>query len=148
MNDTVTIFALALASNKSPEQFIPATFAQIAQWGEVEFSPIYVIPCRDGVGADYWNACCLLKSRQQVSALVQQLKQLESDSGRVRPSHQISLDIDLIAWGSDLSHMHFNPKKMPLAADVKIPLYDLWALNEFQVEHQFPVVQLTQTIEE
>lgn len=38
------------------------------------------------------------------------LKKLETDSGRVRPSHHISLDVDLIAWGSDLDHMQFNSK--------------------------------------
>lgn len=140
MNDTAKIFVLSLASNHSPEEHFKSSYSRIAEWGEVQFSPIYLIPCRDGVGADYWNACCVLKSSSSVNDILQFLKLLEHESGRVRPSHQISLDVDLIAWGFDLSEMQFNPKKMPLAADVKIPLFDLWGLNEFKVEHEYPVV--------
>ncbi|NHB57167.1 2-amino-4-hydroxy-6-hydroxymethyldihydropteridine diphosphokinase [Acinetobacter sp. 194] len=141
MNDTVKIFALALASNQSPEQHFKTSFHQIAEWGDVVFSPIYVIPCRDGVGADYWNACCLLKSTLSEQEIMCRLKQMENASGRVRPSHHISLDIDLIAWGSDLDQMQFNPKKLPLALDVKIPMWDLWQNELFQhAPHSFPKV--------
>ena len=60
---------------------------------------------------------------------------------RIRPSHQISLDVDLIAWGSDLEHMQFNPKKLPLALDVKIPMFDVWNDAAFQHQaHVFPTV--------
>ena len=141
MNATETIFALALASNCNPELHFKQAFAQIAEIGQVQFSNIYVIPCRDAVGADYWNAACLLKSAILVDDIIALLKKMEADSGRVRPSHQISLDVDLIAWGSDLQHMQFNPKKLPLALDVKIPMLDIWQSNDFQHEkHQFPVV--------
>ncbi|HAA05904.1 MAG TPA: 2-amino-4-hydroxy-6-hydroxymethyldihydropteridine pyrophosphokinase, partial [Acinetobacter schindleri] len=121
MNATETIFALALASNCHPQQHFQAAQQCISTWGEVQFSPIYIIPCRDGIGENYWNSACLLQVEMTVEEMLQQLKQMEADSGRVRPSHQISLDIDLIAWGSDLSQMQFNPKKLPLALDVKIP---------------------------
>ena len=141
MNATETIFALALASNCNPELHFKQAFAQIAEIGQVQFSEIYLIPCRDGVGADYWNAACLLKSKMSVEEIISILKKMEDDSGRVRPSHQISLDVDLIAWGEDLSHMQFNPKKLPLATDVKIPMLDIWQSVYFQHEqHEFPVV--------
>ncbi|MFC6168409.1 MULTISPECIES: 2-amino-4-hydroxy-6-hydroxymethyldihydropteridine diphosphokinase [Acinetobacter Taxon 24] len=141
MNATETIFALALASNCHPELHFKQAFTQIAEIGQVQFSEIYLIPCRDGVGADYWNAACLLKSKMSVEEMTSILKKMEDDSGRVRPSHQISLDVDLIAWGEDLSHMQFNPKKLPLATDVKIPMLDIWQGVEFQHEkHQFPIV--------
>ena len=114
----------------------------ISRLGEVQFSNIYVIPCRDAVGADYWNAACLLKTVMSVDDIIALLKKMEADSGRVRPSHQISLDVDLIAWGSDLKHMQFNPKKLPLALDVKIPMLDIWRSAEFQHEkHDFPIVE-------
>ena len=120
MNATKTIFALALASNcEAPRQFKNA-YQQIAALGEVEFSQIYLIPCRDGIGADYWNSACLLKSRLSFEQLNIILKELEVAAGRVRPSHDIPLDIDIIAWGENLAQMQFNPKKMPLALDVKI----------------------------
>lgn len=141
MNATETIFALALASNCHPELHFKQAFAQIAKIGQVQFSEIYLIPCRDGVGADYWNAACLLKSKMSVEEIISILKKMEDDSGRVRPSHQISLDVDLIAWGEDLSHMQFNPKKLPLAIDVKIPMLDIWQSIYFQHEkHEFPIV--------
>ena len=143
MNATETIFALALASNSAPQYHFQKTFAQILNLGEASFSQIYVIPCRDGVGADYWNAACLVKSQLSVDEMIALLKKMEADSGRVRPSHSISLDVDLIAWGSDLTQMQFNPKKLPLALDVKIPMYDIWQDTLFNhSEHQFPVIVL------
>ncbi|WP_111860753.1 2-amino-4-hydroxy-6-hydroxymethyldihydropteridine diphosphokinase [Acinetobacter sp. CFCC 10889] len=139
MNDTATIFALALASNHQPQQHFKDAFAQIADLGEVTFSNIYLIPCRDQIGEDYWNAACLLRSHLSVAQMTALLKKMETDSGRVRPSHHISLDIDLIAWGQDLKHMHFNPKKLPLALDVKIPMFDLWQYDMFvHPAHTFP----------
>ena len=143
MNATETIFALALASNSAPQYHFEKTFAQILNLGEASFSQIYVIPCRDGVGADDWNASCLVKSQLSVDEMIALLKKMEADSGRVRPSHSISLDVDLIAWGSDLTQMQFNPKKLPLALDVKIPMYDIWQDTLFNhSQHQFPVIVL------
>ena len=143
MNVTETIFALALASNCHPQQNFQHAFAQISDLGEVTFSKIFLIPCRDRIGEDYWNAACLLRSSLSVDEMSALLKKMEADSGRVRPSHQISLDVDLIAWGNDLDHMQFNPKKLPLALDVKIPMLDLWSIDFFKHEkHQFPIISL------
>lgn len=141
MNDTETIFALALASNFQPQQNFQKVFAQIADLGSTAFSKIYLIPCRDKIGADYWNAACLVRSQLSVNEMIALLKQIEADSGRVRPSHQISLDVDLIAWGNELSQMEFNPKKLPLALDVKIPMLDIWQ-NELFIHNgcSFPIV--------
>lgn len=142
MNATETIFALALASNCHPQQHFQAAQQRISEWGEVQFSPIYMIPCRDGIGADYWNAACLLRSSVSSEKLIELLKQLEQASGRVRPSHQITLDVDLIAWGSDLQHMQFNEKKLPLALDVKVPMFDIWHDAMFEHgSHSFPTVE-------
>lgn len=142
MNATETIFALALASNCHPQQHFQAAQQRISEWGEVQFSPIYMIPCRDGIGADYWNAACLLRSSVSSEGLIELLKQLEQASGRVRPSHQITLDVDLIAWGSDLQHMQFNEKKLPLALDVKVPMFDIWHDAMFEYgSHSFPTVE-------
>lgn len=94
--------------------------------GPCQFSAIYQIPCRDGVGADYWNSACLLVCNLSCVDIMTYLKQLEMQSGRKRPSHSISLDMDLIAWGKDIQHMQFNSKKLPLAEDVIIPLSELW----------------------
>lgn len=144
MNATETIFALALASNTQQQQNFTFAYAQILALGTVEFSPIYQIPCRDGIGADYWNSACLLRSHHTVDEVFAILKQLEQQSGRIRPSHHISLDIDVIAWGTSLEHMQFNPKKLPLALDVKIPLYDVWQQPDLNDEQstQYPVITM------
>ena len=131
------IFALALASNLQQLQHFRLAYAQLAGLGDVEFSPIYQIPCRDGVGVDYWNSACLLRSDLSVDVVVEQLKIFEQQAGRTRPSHSISLDIDMIAWGKNLTEMQFNPKKLPLASDVKIPLYDLWQHPQFSLYVQY-----------
>ena len=141
MNVTETIYALALASNSQPKQHFQSAIAQISQLGEFKFSKIYLIPCRDGIGADYWNAACLVQSYLNPAEMMAYLKQMETASGRVRPSHNIALDVDLIAWGSNLAQMQFNAKKMPLALDVKIPMLDIWQDAAFEHEqHDFPVV--------
>lgn len=144
MNATETIFALALASNVQQQQNFTFAYQQIARLGVVEFSSIYRIPCRDRVGADYWNSACLLKSRLSVDEITETLKNLEAQSGRVRPSHNISLDIDVIAWGETLNDMQFNPKKLPLALDVKIPLYDLWQIPDLDYDRKnsYPVISV------
>lgn len=141
MNDNVKIFALALASNLQPEHHFHDAYQRISCMGETDFSSIYLIPCRDGVGADYWNAACILKSTMSVEQIIATLKLLETNSGRIRPSHQISLDLDLIAWGDDLDHMQFNPKKLPLALDVKIPLFEIWKSLDLQVTQHYPIIE-------
>ncbi|NAR59966.1 MULTISPECIES: 2-amino-4-hydroxy-6-hydroxymethyldihydropteridine diphosphokinase [Acinetobacter] len=144
MNATETIFALALASNVQQLENFNFAYTQIASLGAVEFSSIYEIPCRDGVGADYWNSACLLKSHLSVDEIIDLLKKLEQQSGRVRPSHHISLDIDVIAWGESLEHMQFNPKKLPLALDVKIPLYEIWKTQilQYDQKRRFPIIHI------
>lgn len=146
MNATDTIFALALASNHQPEQHFRRVYHQLQQLGSLQCSSIFLIPCRDGVGADYWNAACLLSSAVALTELNAQLKAMEFASGRVRPSHKISLDIDLIAWGQSLNQMQFNPKKLPLALDVKIPMQELWSHAAFwHPPHLYPQVTLDLT---
>jgi len=141
LNAPEIIFALALASNLDAEQHFTFAYMQLATLGKVQFSSVYQIPCRDGIGDDYWNSACLLKSSLNPSQIEAFLKKLESDTGRIRPSHHISLDVDLIAWGTDLDHMQFNSKKLPLALDVKIPLYELWNCETLKSEAVlYPVV--------
>ncbi|ENX22837.1 MULTISPECIES: 2-amino-4-hydroxy-6-hydroxymethyldihydropteridine diphosphokinase [Acinetobacter] len=144
MNATETIFALALASNLQQQQNFTFAYEQIAQLGRVVFSPIYEIPCRDGIGADYWNSACLLTSQLSIDEITELLKRLEQQSGRTRPSHQITLDIDVIAWGHTLENMQFNPKKLPLALDVKIPLFDLWQHADLSYDQKvnYPVITM------
>lgn len=144
MNATETIFALALASNLEPEVHFSHAYQVLENLGGIQFSQIYLIPCRDGVGADYWNSACILKSHLSVEYMLQLTKNLEVQSGRIRPSHKISLDVDLIAWGKNLNSMQFNPKKLPLALDVKLPLSELWQHELLHCQKMnYPIVQFT-----
>lgn len=145
------ILALALASNFNASQHLAWAKYQIAKWGHCTWANTHQIPCRDGIGADYDNTAGLLwlddiqqqkffeyfqiciqnqsaqrTSQDWITDFKQYLHILEQETGRKRPSHQISLDIDLIAWGENLQDMQFNPKKLPLPLDVVIPLREVW----------------------
>ena len=134
----MTIYAISIASNLDKALNTQLALNALQQLGKLKISKIYQIPCRDGVGADYWNWACLLESQQSVEDIDALLKAMELATGRKRPSHKISLDIDLIAWGEDLQHMQFNAKKLPLADDVIIPMQDIWTLQDQQIEHSYP----------
>lgn len=133
----MTIYAISIASNLDKAKNTQLAFAALQKIGSITISNIYQIPCRDGVGDDYWNCACLLTSDQTPKEIQNLLKQMEMDTGRKRPSHKISLDMDLIAWGDDLTHMRFNPKKLPLAQDVIIPMQEIWALQTDQIMHNY-----------
>lgn len=120
------IYALSLASNLDAKKHILWAVEQLSYAGKLRLSEFFEIPCRDGVGNKYLNGACLLySSNHSKSELLDLIKQLEYQTGRVRPSHSITLDIDLIAWQSVNSTWYFNKKKWPLAFDVKLPLSQL-----------------------
>lgn len=141
----MTIYAIAIATNLEKVKHLQLCLDMLKTWGSCQVSSVYEIPCRDQVGADYWNAACLLESSMTVEQVVTSLKQLEQDSGRKRPSHSISLDVDLIAWGDTFQSMQFNPKKLPLADDVVIPLAEIWQDERLkQIKHDFLRIDLAQ----
>lgn len=133
----MTIYAISIATNLNKAHNIQLAMQTLNQFGVCQMSSIYEIPCRDGVGADYWNCACLVESEIDLNNMTQNLKQLELETGRKRPSHQISLDLDLIAWGESLDDMQFNPKKLPLAQDVVIPMLDVWVFQKEQYIHHY-----------
>lgn len=134
----MTIYAIAIASNSNKTHNTEFALKQLMLLGQCRFSAIYEIPCRDAVGADYWNCACLLDTDLAVDEVFIYLKEMELLSGRIRPSHSITLDMDLIAWGEQLSDMQFNAKKLPLAQDVIIPLSDLWQTEKiYLIAHDY-----------
>lgn len=141
----MTIYAIAIATNLDKSIHLQLCLNTLKSWGSCQVSSIYAIPCRDQVGADYWNAACILESSMTVEQVITSLKQLESDAGRKRPSHSISLDVDLIAWGGNYQTMQFNPKKLPLADDVVIPLAEIWQDERLKrITHDFIRINLSQ----
>ena len=141
----MTIYAIAIATNLDKSKHLQLCLDTLRTWGSCQVSSVYEIPCRDQVGADYWNAACLLESTMTFDDVISALKQLESDAGRKRPSHSISLDVDLIAWGDNYQNMQFNPKKLPLADDVVIPLAEIWQDERLKrITHDFIRINLSQ----
>ena len=142
----MTIFALALASNLKPQQHLSQAIQALANVGECTQSKIYQIPCRDGIGADYFNLAIMMDCQHDFEYVRQFIHQLEINAQRIRPSHQISLDIDIIAWGDDLAHMQFNTKKIPLPIDVRLPMSDIWQsthpLLSVESHHSYQIVNL------
>jgi 2-amino-4-hydroxy-6-hydroxymethyldihydropteridine diphosphokinase len=100
---------------------------RLQTWGQCQFSNVYEIPCRDDKGQDYYNLAALLNSELTLSELNQRLKALEQSAGRVRPSHHITLDIDIIAVGDSIDQLQIVAKRLPLAFDVWLPLSELWS---------------------
>ncbi len=140
----MTIYAIAIATNLEKAKHLQLCLDTLRTWGSCQVSSVYEIPCRDQVGADYWNAACLLESTMTFDDVISALKQLESDAGRKRPSHSISLDVDLIAWGDSYQTMQFNPKKLPLADDVVIPLAEIWQDERLKrITHDFKRINLS-----
>ncbi len=123
----VTIYALAIGSNVEREHWIEFATRQLALLGDCEWSRIYEIPCRDGKGDDYYNVAALVYSDLSYLNFNLQLKNLEQQAGRVRPSHHIPLDIDIIAMGENIPQLQVVAKRLPLAFDVCLPLSELWA---------------------
>ncbi|MFT4021928.1 MAG: 2-amino-4-hydroxy-6-hydroxymethyldihydropteridine diphosphokinase [Acinetobacter sp.] len=143
MNANETIFFLAFASNLDSARHILCAIQTLAKLGTVQCSNVYEIPCRDGVGADYLNCACTFKSEMSLNDIQKLLQEMEQQAGRIRPSHQISLDIDLIAWSIQGSDLIFNTKKIPFALDVKIPMREL--VNHIEFDHasvHYPKVYL------
>lgn len=128
------IYALSLASNLEAEQNIGWAIEQLSSLGELTLSQFFDIPCRDGVGEGYINGACILKTKAYSKGqIITLLKDLEHQAGRVRPSHSVSLDIDLIAW-QESETWQFNLKKMPLTFDVKLPLSEIMQHAELEID--------------
>lgn len=99
---------------------------QLGALGSCQFSSVYQIPCRQGKGADYYNFAALLSTTLDFEQLNAVLKQLEQQAGRVRPSHDIPLDIDIIAWGETVDNLQIVASRLPLPFDATKPISEFW----------------------
>lgn len=121
------IYAVSIGSNfQHTEAFAQARQA-LANLGRCQFSPCFELPDRDGSAQIFWNMAALIDSPiAQVDEFEQRLYQIEANCGRIRPSQQVRLDLDLIAYGQDQTSLQILPKRLPLTADVQTPLRTLW----------------------
>lgn len=134
LSDTAMIFALTLASNLDACKHLNWALEQLRTQGVlIAVSYAYEMQCRDAMGANYINAACLLKVKALgLESLKTFIRDLEERTGRIRPSHQITLDIDLIAWKHhEVQDWQLNIQKMPFTLDVKVPLYDILPIKAF-----------------
>ena len=99
---------------------------QLEHLGECRFSRIYQIACRQGKGADYYNFAALLDTTLDFKQLNDLLKQWEQHAGRIRPSHHIALDMDIVAYGHALHALQPVASRLPLPFDAVKPLSELW----------------------
>lgn len=122
----MTLYALAISSNQNREHWTRYAMQQLEGLGECQFSGIYQIPCRQGKGADYYNLAVLLQTHLNFAQLDAFLKQLEVQAGRIRPSHHIPLDMDIVAYGAMISSLQPVASRLPLPFDAVKPLSELW----------------------
>lgn len=122
----MTVFALAISSNQNREHWTRYAVQQLETLGKCQFSKTYQIPCRQGKGADYYNLAVLLQTHLSFKQLDAFLKQLEKQAGRIRPSHHIPLDMDIVAHGESLNLLQPVASRLPLPFDAVKPLSELW----------------------
>lgn len=122
----MTLYALAISTNHNREHWTRYAMQQLESLGECQFSRVYEIACRQGKGADYYNFAALLTTGADFDVLNQFLKQLEQQAGRIRPSHHIPLDIDIVAYGATLESLDPVVSRLPLSFDAVKPLSELW----------------------
>lgn len=122
----MTLYALAISSNQNREHWTRYAMQQLEHLGECRFSRVYQIPCRQGKGADYYNFAALLDTSLDFNQLNDILKQLEQEAGRIRPSHHIALDMDIVGYGATISSLQPVASRLPLPFDAVKPLSELW----------------------
>lgn len=122
----MTLYALAISSNQNREHWTRYAMQQLERLGECRFSRIYQIACRQGKGADYYNFAALLDITLDFKQLNDLLKQWERHAGRIRPSHHIALDMDIVAYGHTLNTLQPVASRLPLPFDAVKPLSELW----------------------
>jgi 2-amino-4-hydroxy-6-hydroxymethyldihydropteridine diphosphokinase len=94
---------LSLGSNLDPQRRIPAALEALRGcFGELVVSPIYESEAVGFSGDNFHNLVVGIETRLPHSELVRQLRQIETQHGRVRGAEKFSsrtLDIDLLTYG-------------------------------------------------
>ncbi|MEC7119570.1 MAG: 2-amino-4-hydroxy-6-hydroxymethyldihydropteridine diphosphokinase [Pseudomonadota bacterium] len=122
------IYALALGTNIDHAAALQQVHAELMLLGHCQYSSIYELPDRAGrAHLQYWNQAVLLQDVvfDQDDLLVR-LNQIEQRCGRVRPSQYVRMDIDLIGAGHSLAQLDVVSTRLPLPADVYLPMLELW----------------------
>ena len=91
---------LSLGSNVEPEKHLRSAIVALrARFGDVVVSPVYRVPAVGFDGPDFLNAAAIVETDLSPFALVDWLRDLERDNGRIRGHVKFSdrtLDVDLV----------------------------------------------------
>lgn len=122
------IYALALGTNIDHAAALEQVRHALARLGDCQYSPVYELPDRAGrAHLVYWNQAVLLTTQEMsCEALLVELDQIERHCGRVRPSQYVRMDIDLIGAGDQMATLQVITERLPLPADVLLPMLALW----------------------
>jgi 2-amino-4-hydroxy-6-hydroxymethyldihydropteridine diphosphokinase len=94
---------LSLGSNVEPERHLRAALDALRErFGDVVVSPVYRVTAVGFDGPDFLNAAAIVESDLDPFALVEWLRDLERDNGRVRGPVKFNdrtLDVDLVYFG-------------------------------------------------
>lgn len=122
------IYALALGTNTDHAAALQQVHAALEQLGGCRYSAVYELPDRAGrAHLLYWNQAVLLEAHGlDREALLVILDQIEQGCGRIRPSQYVRMDIDLIGVGQHVATLQVVSERLPLPADVYLPMLTLW----------------------
>ncbi len=122
------IYALALGTNTEHAAALQQVHSALEQLGKCRYSAIYELPDRAGrAHLIYWNQAVLLETAEvDLSKLLSEFENIEQYCGRIRPSQLVRMDIDLIGSGEQVATLQVIPERLPLPADVYLPMLTLW----------------------
>lgn len=122
------IYALALGTNTDHAAALQQVHTALEQLGVCRYSAVYELPDRAGrAHLLYWNQAVLLEAYDLAyQTLLLTLNQIEQACGRVRPSQYVRMDIDLIGMGQQIATLQVLSERLPLPADVYLPMLTLW----------------------
>ena len=122
---------LSLGSNVEPEKHLRSAIDALrARFGDVVVSPVYRVPAVGFDGPEFLNAAAIVETDLDPFALVEWLRDLERDNGRIRGHVKFSdrtLDVDLVYFGDvvlDLPQLQL-PRPELRHAFVLRPLADI-----------------------
>jgi len=101
----MTLLALSLGSNLQREKHIRfALNALYKQFARLVISPVYETRAVGFVGPDFYNLVVVVDTALDLDTLLQKLRQIELDAGRLRDEKSFesrNLDIDVLLFGDE-----------------------------------------------
>ena len=135
---------ISIGSNIEAEQHLRRAVAALrAHYGELQLSSVYESEAVGFNGDNFLNMVVGLNTAENVHRVVQTLRQIEDQHGRVRTGPRFSsrtLDLDLLLY-DDLV-LKENGLELP-RGEITQNAFVLWPLAELAPELVHPVVQQT-----